>query len=183
MNFERAERLKLLPPYVFVQIDNIKKQELAKGRRLLSLGVGDPDLPAPDFVVEKLREASLLSGVHQYPSYWGMIELRRAAARWYERRFGVRLDPESEVLTLIGSKEGLAHVALAYVNPGDAALVPDPGYPVYGVGTLFAGGRCGPQGKNAFSELSEQPHRGHGNRGVFFRGRAFCAQARACCLS
>lgn len=107
---------------------------------LIDLGVGDPDLPTPKPIVEKLKQAAEDSKNHRYPSYEGMIEFRRAVAQWYERRFGVHLDPEREVLSLIGSKEGIAHVPLAFVDPGDYALVPSPGYPVYNVSTLFAGG-------------------------------------------
>ncbi len=138
---EKTDRLKHLPPYLFARIDKIKQEEIKKGRKLIALGIGDPDLPTPDFVIERLTRAARNPAHHQYPSYWGMLEFRKAVARWYERRFGVSLDPENEVLTLIGSKEGIAHLPLAFVNPGEAALVPDPGYPVYSTATLFAGGQ------------------------------------------
>ncbi len=140
MTIELSDRIRHLPPYIFAKIDRIKQEELRKGRKLISLGIGDPDLPTPEFVLNRLVEAARDPRNHQYPSYWGMIEFRRAVARWYDRRFGVRLDPESQVLALIGSKEGIAHVPLAFVNPGEATLVPDPGYPVYSVATQFAGG-------------------------------------------
>jgi LL-diaminopimelate aminotransferase len=107
---------------------------------LIDLGIGDPDLPTPKLIIERLKAASENPKNHRYPSYEGMIEFRTAVAQWYQRRFGVRLDPASEVLSLIGSKEGIAHIPLAFVNPGDYALVPSPGYPVYRVSTLFAGG-------------------------------------------
>ncbi len=135
-----SDRIKNLPPYLFARIDEIKQEELKKGKKLISLGIGDPDLPTPDFVIDRLARAAKNPANHQYPSYWGMLEFRKAVAKWYESRFGVQLSPESEVLALIGSKEGIAHIPLAFINPGDAALIPDPGYPVYSVATSFAGG-------------------------------------------
>lgn len=150
MDFEFAERLQKLPLYLFARIDQIKQEEIKKGRSLISLGIGDPDLPTPDFVIERLAKAAKKSANHQYPSYVGMIEFRQAVAKWYRKRFGVLLDPESEVLTLIGSKEGIAHLPLAFVNPGEATLVPDPGYPVYSAATVLAGGM-----PRHFSLLSE----------------------------
>jgi LL-diaminopimelate aminotransferase len=140
MNLEVADRLKHLPPYLFARIDKIKQEELKKGRKLIALGIGDPDLPTPQFVIDRLVAAAKRPSNHQYPSYWGMMEFRRAVARWYDSRFGVKLDAEREVMALIGSKEGIAHFPLAFVNPGEATLVPDPGYPVYSAATLFAGG-------------------------------------------
>ncbi len=107
---------------------------------MISLGVGDPDLPTPEHVVEAMREAVLDPSTHRYPSYYGALEFRQAVARWYDRRFGVELDPETEVMAMIGSKEGIGHIAFAFVDPGDEALIPDPGYPVYGVSTRLAGG-------------------------------------------
>ena len=106
---------------------------------MISLGVGDPDLPTPEHVVEAMREAVRDPSTHRYPSYVGSSEFRRAVAAWYGRRFGVELDPETEVIALIGSKEGIGHIAFAYLDPGDEALIPDPGYPVYGVSTRLAG--------------------------------------------
>jgi LL-diaminopimelate aminotransferase len=108
---------------------------------VISLGVGDPDLPTPDHIVEAMREAVTDPSTHRYPSYYGGPEFRGAVAGWYARRFGVQLDPETEVMALIGSKEGIGHIAFAYIDPGDEALIPDPGYPVYGVSTRLAGGR------------------------------------------
>src|SRR3954463_2575570 len=104
--FEVTQRLKELPPYLFAKIDKIKQEELKKGRKLIALGIGDPDLPTPDFVIERLTQAAKKPSNHQYPSYSGMIEFRKAVANWYQSRFGVSLNPENEVLTLIGSKEG-----------------------------------------------------------------------------
>jgi len=136
-----ADRIKNLPPYLFAAIDQLKQKALAKGVDLINLGIGDPDLPTPATIIQRLQRASEDPKNHQYPSYEGLLAFRQAAADWYQRRFGVRLDPKNEVLTLIGSKEGIGHVPLAFINPGDVALIPDPGYPVYHAGTLFAGGR------------------------------------------
>jgi LL-diaminopimelate aminotransferase len=138
--FKKAERLQALPPYLFAKIDQIKQDEIALGRKLISLGIGDPDLPTPPFIIDRLLSAAKNPKNHQYPSYWGMVEFRKAAAKWFDHRFGVSLNPNKEILTLIGSKEGLAHMPLAFLNPGEAALVPDPGYPVYHAATVFAGG-------------------------------------------
>ncbi|HTN43764.1 MAG TPA: LL-diaminopimelate aminotransferase [Nitrospiria bacterium] len=136
-----ANRIKNLPPYLFAAIDQLKQKALAKGTDLINLGIGDPDLPTPVSIIQRLQRASEDPKNHQYPSYEGLLTFRQAAADWYQRRFGVRLDPKNEVLTLIGSKEGIGHAPLAFINPGDVALIPDPGYPVYHAGTLFAGGR------------------------------------------
>ena len=137
---QHAERIKKLPPYLFARIDQIKAEEIKKGRKLIALGIGDPDLPTPQFVIDCLCAAAKKPSNHQYPSYRGMVEFRRAATQFMLKRFGVSCDAEKEVLTLIGSKEGIAHAPLAFVNPGEAVLVPDPGYPVYSVATQFAGG-------------------------------------------
>lgn len=137
---ERADRLKRLPPYLFQEIDRLKAELMAKGVDVINLGVGDPDLPTPKHIIEELNRAAHDPANHQYPSYSGMNEFNGAVARWYRRRFGVDLDPKSEVLTLIGSKEGIAHLPLAFINPGDLALVPSPAYPVYSIATMFAGG-------------------------------------------
>lgn len=135
-----ADRIKTLPPYLFAAIDDMKQQAIARGVDIINLGVGDPDLPTPQPIIERLQKAASDPKNHQYPSYDGMFSFRQSVADWYKRRFGVSLDPKSEVLTLIGSKEGIGHVPLAFVNPGDVVLVPSPGYPVYPVGTSFAGG-------------------------------------------
>ncbi len=139
--FEVASRLTQLPPYLFARIDKIKQEEMKKGRKLIALGIGDPDLPTPQFVIDRLDRAARKPSNHVYPSYWGMLEFRKAVARWYDQRFGVKLNAENEVLALIGSKEGIAHIPFAFVNPGEATLVPDPGYPVYYAATIFAGGK------------------------------------------
>ncbi|MBI3990157.1 MAG: LL-diaminopimelate aminotransferase [candidate division NC10 bacterium] len=138
--YARAERLTGLSPYLFAEIDRMKQEALKKGMDLISLGIGDPDLPTPPHIVKRLQEAAANSKHHQYPSYEGMREFRGAAANWYQKRFGVVLDPETEVLSLIGSKEGIGHLPLAFIDPGDIVLIPDPGYPVYQAGTVFSGG-------------------------------------------
>jgi LL-diaminopimelate aminotransferase len=136
-----ADRIRGLPPYLFAELDRKIRAKRDAGIDVISLGVGDPDLPTPRHVVEALQEAAEDPTTHQYPSYYGLPAFREAIAGWYGQRFGVGLDPETEVLPLLGSKEGLAHLSLALVDPGDETLVPDPGYPVYGVGTILAGGR------------------------------------------
>jgi LL-diaminopimelate aminotransferase len=135
-----ARRVASLPPYVFAELDRKIAQKRAAGIDLISLGIGDPDTPTPRHIVEALQEAAEDPATHQYPSYYGMPGLRQAIAGWTRERFGVEVDPDSEVQPLIGSKEGIAHLPVAVVDPGDEVLVPDPGYPVYGVGTLLAGG-------------------------------------------
>jgi len=138
---KKADRLFQLPPYLFIEIDRLKAEVRAKGVDLIDLGVGDPDLPTPEHILKRLIEASQDPGNHRYPSYSGMNDFRKSVAAWYQRRFNVTLDPVKEVVTLIGSKEGIAHFPLAFINPGDYALMTSPGYPVYFSGTLFAGGR------------------------------------------
>ena len=141
MKFDKAERLKKLPPYLFSEIDKKKKEAIRAGKDIINLGIGDPDLPTPDFIIEELYKAAKDSSTHCYSLDEGMPEFRRAIAAWYKKRFNVTLDPDTEVLPLIGSKEGIAHFPLAVINPGDVALVPEPCYPPYRSGTLFAGGR------------------------------------------
>lgn len=135
-----ARRIESLPPYLFAELDRKLAAKRAEGIDVISLGVGDPDLPTPDHIVEAMHDAIADPATHRYPSYYGSPDFRGAVAAWYSRRFGVELDPETEVMALIGSKEGIAHIAYAYVDPGDEALIPDPGYPVYGVSTRLAGG-------------------------------------------
>jgi LL-diaminopimelate aminotransferase len=139
-----ARRVRDLPPYLFAELDRKIDEKRAAGTDVISLGVGDPDLPTPRHVVEALQVAAEDPSTHRYPSYYGLPELRRAVAGWYARRFGVDLDPDTEVQPLIGSKEGIAHLAWAFIDPGDEALVPDPGYPVYEIGTRLAGGTAAP---------------------------------------
>jgi LL-diaminopimelate aminotransferase len=138
--FEKAERLGKLPPYLFKEIDRKKAEVEAKGVDIIDLGVGDPDIPTPPHIIEALKKAADNPANHRYPSYSGMGDFKDVVARWYQKRFGVELDPGSEVVSLIGSKEGIAHLPLAFINPGDVALVPTPAYPVYHIGTMFAGG-------------------------------------------
>jgi LL-diaminopimelate aminotransferase len=138
--FERAERLKKLPPYLFKEIDRKKEEVMAKGIDIIDLGVGDPDLPTPGHIIEAMKDAVESPANHRYPSYSGMNDFKFAVAEWYKNRFGVDLDPGKEIVSLIGSKEGIAHLPLAFINPGDVALVPSPAYPVYHVATMFAGG-------------------------------------------
>ncbi|MBW2196118.1 MAG: LL-diaminopimelate aminotransferase [Deltaproteobacteria bacterium] len=137
---EKAERLKRLPPYLFKELDRQKEEVRAKGVDIIDLGVGDPDLPTPPHIIEALKSAAQDHTNHRYPSYSGMVDFNAAVAEWYRGRFNVSLDIDSEVVTLIGSKEGIAHIPLALINPGDIALVASPGYPVYHIGTQFAGG-------------------------------------------
>jgi LL-diaminopimelate aminotransferase len=135
-----ARRIENLPPYLFAEVDRRIAEKRAAGFDVISLGIGDPDLPSPPHVVEAAQEAVADPRRHRYPDYYGLPEFRRAIASWYERRFEIGLDPDKEVLPLIGSKEGIAHIATAFVDPGDVVLVPDPGYPVYSIGTMLANG-------------------------------------------
>lgn len=135
-----AKRVETLPPYMFAELDRKIEARRSEGADVISLGVGDPDQPTPRHVVEALQEAAEDPATHQYPSYWGLPALRKAIAGWYGSRFGVDLDADTEVLPLVGSKEGIAHLAWAFVDPGDEVLVPDPGYPVYAASTLLADG-------------------------------------------
>jgi LL-diaminopimelate aminotransferase len=141
MKIELAQRIRALPPYLFADIDR-KKVELRKqGKDLIDLGIGDPDRPTPPHIVAALQQAATHSPYHRYPSYEGMATFREAAAKFYAERFGVKgLDAEREVVALIGSKEGIGHFPVAFVDPGDLVLVPDPGYPVYATWTRFMGG-------------------------------------------
>jgi len=144
MKIEQADRLKAVPRYLFAEIDRMKAEVAAKGIDIISLGIGDPDLPTPSNIIERLSQAAHDPRNHQYPSYEGMPAFRKTIADWYAKRFQVGLDPDREVVSLIGSKEGIAHTPLAFVNPGDVVLCPDPGYPVYSISTLFAGGEAYP---------------------------------------
>ncbi|MBL0731796.1 MAG: LL-diaminopimelate aminotransferase [Desulfosarcina sp.] len=137
---EKSERLQSLPPYLFKEIDRQKDEARARGIDIIDLGVGDPDMPTPPHIIRELKKAANDPLNHQYPSYTGMDAFNKAVAVWYKKRFNVDLDPAKEVVTLIGSKEGIAHIPLAFINPGDMALVPNPGYPVYEIGVKFAGG-------------------------------------------
>jgi len=135
-----ADRINKLPPYLFAEIDRKKKAAIDRGVDIISLGVGDPDLPTPPHIVKAGQAALAKAANHQYPFGAGLLSFRQAIATWTKKRFGVTLDPATEIYSLIGSKEGLGHLPLAFVNPGDVTLVPDPAYPVYKNATLFAGG-------------------------------------------
>jgi LL-diaminopimelate aminotransferase len=128
-----------LPPYLFLELDRLAEERRRLGRDVINLGVGDPDLPTPDHIVEKMTEAVRRPANHRYPNYLGSPAFREAIADWYARRFQVTLDPAREVVGLIGSKEGIAHLVWAMAGPGDAVLVPDPAYPVYGTQAMLAG--------------------------------------------
>ena len=134
-----SKRLDQLAPYPFVEISRILAEKRAAGEDVVTFGIGDPDIPTPPHVIERLVKASYDPPNHRYPESDGLPEVRRAIAGWYETRFGVKLDPDKEVLPLIGAKEGIGHVAFCFLDPGDIALVPDPAYPAYKVGTMFAG--------------------------------------------
>jgi len=135
-----AKRIQQLPPYLFVEISRKIARKKAEGIDVISLAIGDPDIPTPQHILRSLLKASHDPVNHRYPESDGLPELRKAIAGWYEARFGLAFDPDKEVLPLIGSKEGIGHIALCFLDPGDIALVPEPGYPVYALGTLFAGG-------------------------------------------
>jgi len=136
-----ARRIENLPPYLFVEITKKIAEKRAKGEDVISFAIGDPDIPTPPHIIERLLQAAQDPVNHRYPESDGLPELRQAVAEWYKKRFNVSLDPDKEVLPLIGAKEGIAHIALCFIDPGDIALVPDPGYPVYSVGTLLTGGQ------------------------------------------
>lgn len=140
VEFQPADRLTQLPPYLFVELDRLKQEAIARGEDVINLGIGDPDLPTPQIIIDALKEAAQDARNHQYPSGAGCDDFRRAVASYYERTRGVLLDPVTQVGCLIGSKEGIGHFPLAFVNPGDVVLIPEPGYPVYRSATIFAGG-------------------------------------------
>jgi LL-diaminopimelate aminotransferase len=137
---EISERLKKIPPYLFVELDRLKNEKLKEGADVIDLGIGDPDIPTPREIVEVAQRALEKPENHRYPANPGSLFFRKACAEYMKRRFGVSFDPESEVLALIGSKEGIAHLPIAFVNPGDVVLCPDPAYPVYHLGTIFTHG-------------------------------------------
>lgn len=145
-----SQRMSRVPPYLFVQISRKIAEKKAQGVEVISFGIGDPDLPTPDYVIDALTEAAHDPPNHRYPESEGLPDFRESVADWYSRRFGVTLDSENEVISLIGAKEGIGHVAFCFLDPGDIALVPDPGYPVYSMGTLFAGG------ENHFMQLTAE---------------------------
>jgi len=135
-----SHRLDRLPPYLFVEINRKIAEKRARGEDVISFAIGDPDMPTPAHIIDRLCQAAHDPANHRYPETDGLPELRQAIAEWYKRRFGIMLDPNKEVLPLIGSKEGIGHVSFCFINRGDVALVPDPGYPVYSMSTILAGG-------------------------------------------
>ncbi|MEN6462004.1 MAG: LL-diaminopimelate aminotransferase [Syntrophomonas sp.] len=137
---KESKAMQSLPPYLFARIEQKIAEAREKGIDIISLGIGDPDLPTPKRIIDKMAQAIYDSANHQYPSSVGLLEFRQAVAKWYGQRFGVDLDPKTEIVSLLGSKEGIAHISFSYLDKGDINLVPDPGYPVYSIGTLLAGG-------------------------------------------
>ncbi len=142
--FKLSKKVQALPPYLFLEIDKAKRKARAEGRDIIDLGVGDPDQPTPKFIIDALSKAVEDPANHRYALDQGMPVLRSAISGWYKRRFKVNLNPDTEILPLIGSKEGIAHFPLAFLDPGDVSLVPDPGYPPYKGGTILAGGKPHP---------------------------------------
>lgn len=139
-----------LPPYLFARIEKKISEAKEKGIDIINLGIGDPDLPTPRPIIDKMAQSIYEPANHRYASSVGLLQYRQAVADWYKKRFDVDLDPKTEVVSLLGSKEGIAHISCAYLDKGDINLVPDPGYPVYNVGTLLAGG------KSYFMPLKEE---------------------------
>lgn len=135
-----ATRIKNLPPYLFAEIEKKVENMRIQGKEVIDLGIGDPDLPTPDFIIDRLYSEAKKAENHRYPSYRGLSAFRKAVANWYTKRFGVTFNPDREVVSLIGSKEGIAHFPWCIVNPGDIVLASDPGYPVYKISTMLAGG-------------------------------------------
>ena len=164
MKIKFAPRLDKLPPYLFAEINAKKSSLMAQGKDIIDLGVGDPDLPTPQHIVDALCRQAGNPANHRYPSYEGLAEFRQAVADWYRKRFGVALDPEHEVATLIGAKDGLAHVAWALFGPGDKVLCPDPAYPVYAAQSMFAGAEVVNYPLKAedgfLPDIDRLPHRG-----------------------
>jgi LL-diaminopimelate aminotransferase len=152
ITIKKAQRINELPPYLFAEIDRRKRAALARGVDLIDLGIGDPDIPTPAAVVEKLIESASKPNNHRYPNSSGMLEFRAAVSNWYLSRFSVKLDANNEVVSLIGSKEGIGNMAVAFIDPGDLVLVASPCYPVYHIGTAFSGG------KNYFLPLKKENH-------------------------
>ncbi|MBU1727269.1 MAG: aminotransferase class I/II-fold pyridoxal phosphate-dependent enzyme, partial [Candidatus Omnitrophica bacterium] len=139
--FKLSKKLKSLPPYLFLEIDKAKRKARSEGRDIIDLGIGDPDQPTPSHIIEALYQAAKEPANHRYALDQGMPALRRSIEGWYKRRFNVALDPDTEILPLIGSKEGIAHFPLAFLDDGDYSLVPDPCYPPYKGGSILAGGK------------------------------------------
>jgi len=140
VNIEFSNRLKALPPYLFAKIDEMKREVQSRGVDVLDFGVGDPESPTPAFIVDALKRGLEEKDYHLYPSYSGSAALKQTVAKWFEKRFSVSLDPKTEVIGLIGSKEGIAHLPVGLINPGEKVLYTSPGYPVYKIATEFVGG-------------------------------------------
>lgn len=140
MEIKQSDSLKKLPPYLFIEIDRKKKAAMDRGVDIIALGVGDPDQPTPEHIIKAGQAALAKAENHQYPFGAGLMKFREAVASWYKTRFNVKLDPATQIWSLIGSKEGIGHFHLAFVNPGDVVLIPEPGYPVYNTGTIFTHG-------------------------------------------
>ena len=139
MHVVQSKRLQGLPPYLFIEIDRKKRQALAQGRDIINLGVGDPDKPTPSFIIQAMQEATADPANHRYPFDEGVPAFREQAAKFLKARFGLQIDPHTELITTIGSKDGISHMPLAVVDPSQVVLVPQPGYPVYQASALFAG--------------------------------------------
>ncbi len=140
MEIKYSKKIEQLPVYLFAEIDKLIKEQKSKGKEVISLGIGDPDLPTPEIIINALKKASEDKNNHQYPSYNGLLIFREKISEWFKKRYKVKLNPENEILSLIGSKEGIGHFPLAFINRDDYVLIPDPGYPVYRSGTIFAEG-------------------------------------------
>jgi len=140
VKIELSDKLKKLPPYLFIEIDKMKKKALADGVDIINLGIGDPDLPTLKPIIDEMAGEIYKPENHQYPLGSGLLDFKKAVSEWYKERYNVTLEPSCETMALIGSKEGIGHIHLAFINPGDVVLCPDPGYPVYNAGTIFAEG-------------------------------------------
>lgn len=163
IKFEASDKLKKLPPYLFGAIDVLKREAHRKKLDVIDLGMGNPDMPAPQHVIERLCDTVINHpSTHRYPQAKGMPKFRQTVANWYKKRTGVEFDPESEVLALVGSKEGIAHVCMAYLDPQDVALVTNPCYPVHRNGIILAGGvpydMPITEGNNYIPVLEDIPH-------------------------
>ena len=141
MDIKYSEKIKQLPPYLFAEIDRLKQEARKQGKDIISLGIGDPDLPTPEVVINSLQKAAEDKKNHQYPSYEGLLLFRQKVSQWFKKRYRVKLNPETEILSLIGAKEGIGHLPFAFINRDDVVLIPSPGYPVYRSGTIFAEGK------------------------------------------
>ena len=143
MKYEFSERLKKLPPYLFVRLEEMTAKKRAEGIDIIDFGIGDPDLPTPDAIVKEMQKQAEINANQKYSSSAGEKDLRVAVAKWYKKRYGLDIDPDTQVCVTIGSKEGIFNIAQAFVNPGDLIIAPSPGYPVYsGASTIFNEARC-----------------------------------------